>query len=35
MLQISDYSVAYGQSTIIGDMNLTLNPNEIIAVLGS
>ena len=34
MLQISDYSVAYGQSTIIGDMNLTLNPNEIIAVLG-
>ena len=34
MLQISDYSVAYGQSTIIGDLNLTLNPNEIIAVLG-
>ena len=34
MLQISDYSVAYGQSTIIGDMNLTLNPTEIIAVLG-
>lgn len=34
MLQISNYSVAYGQSTIIGDMNLTLNPNEIIAVLG-
>lgn len=34
MLQITDYSVAYGQSTIIGDMNLTLNSNEIIAVLG-
>jgi urea transport system ATP-binding protein len=34
MLQITDYSVAYGQSTIIGGMNLTLNPNEIIAVLG-
>jgi urea transport system ATP-binding protein len=34
MLQITDYSVAYGQSTIIGGMNLTLNSNEIIAVLG-
>ena len=34
MLQLQDYSVAYGQSTIINEMNLTLGDNEIIAVLG-
>lgn len=34
MLQLNDYSVAYGQSTIIDGMNLTLKENEIIAILG-
>lgn len=34
MLQLKDYSVAYGQSTIIDGMNLTLKKNEIVAVLG-
>ncbi len=34
MLQLNDYSVAYGQSTIIDGMNLTLKKNEIIAILG-
>jgi len=34
MFAISDYSVAYGQSEVINNMNLTLKPKEIIAVLG-
>ncbi|MEK9714120.1 MAG: urea ABC transporter ATP-binding subunit UrtE [Thalassolituus sp.] len=34
MMQLTDYSVAYGQSTIIDGMNLTLKKNEIIAILG-
>ncbi|MGH1472560.1 MAG: urea ABC transporter ATP-binding subunit UrtE [Cellvibrionaceae bacterium] len=34
MLEIADYHVAYGQSEVINNMNLTLKPKEIIAILG-
>lgn len=34
MLNVSDYSVAYGQSRVINGMNLELGKNEIIAILG-
>ena len=34
MFELADYGVAYGQSDVIKDMNLTLKPKEIIAVLG-
>lgn len=34
MLELSDYSVAYGESTVISDLNFSLKPNEIVAVVG-
>ncbi|MGI1677127.1 MAG: urea ABC transporter ATP-binding subunit UrtE [Cellvibrionaceae bacterium] len=34
MLELADYHVAYGQSEVINNMNLTLRPKEIIAILG-
>jgi urea transport system ATP-binding protein len=34
MLELSNYDVAYGQSEVIEDLNLTLKPREIIAVMG-
>lgn len=34
MLNVSDYSVAYGQSRVINDMNLNIGQNEIVAILG-
>ncbi|GGB02706.1 urea ABC transporter ATP-binding subunit UrtE [Agarivorans gilvus] len=34
MLQLSDYSVAYGQSEVISELNFSLKPNEIVAILG-
>ncbi len=34
MLSISDYSVAYGQSEVIHNMNLDIKENEIVAILG-
>ena len=34
MLRVSNYDVAYGQSTIIRNMNLKVEENEIVAVVG-
>lgn len=34
MLAIQDYSVAYGQSEVIHKMNMTVAPNQIVAILG-
>lgn len=34
MLRVSNYDVAYGQSTIIRNMNLKIEENEIVAVVG-
>ena len=34
MLELKDYHVAYGQSEVISNLNLTLEKNEIIAILG-
>lgn len=34
MFELSNYHVAYGQSEVISNMNLTLRPKEIIAVMG-
>ncbi len=34
MFAVSDYSVAYGQSEVIHNMNFDVNNNEIIAILG-
>ena len=34
MLTVNQYDVAYGQSKVINDMNLTIGSNEIVAVLG-
>ncbi|GAB1264234.1 urea ABC transporter ATP-binding subunit UrtE [Aurantivibrio infirmus] len=34
MFEIADYHVAYGQSEVINNMNLSLKPKEIIAILG-
>lgn len=34
MFSISDYSVAYGQSEVIHGMNLDVQENEIVAILG-
>lgn len=34
MLEIKDYNVSYGESSVIKDMNLKLEKNEIIAILG-
>ena len=34
MFEIGDYHVAYGQSEVISGMNLSLRPNEIVAVMG-
>lgn len=34
MLSVSGYKVAYGQSTVIEDMNFEVGENEIVAVLG-
>lgn len=34
MLKLQNYSVAYGQSQVIHALDLTLNPGEIVAVLG-
>ena len=34
MLNVSNLQVAYGQSTIISDMNLNIAENEIVAVVG-
>ena len=34
MLKVANHSVAYGQSTIIRDLNLDVNENEIVAVVG-
>ncbi|CAH0529883.1 urea ABC transporter ATP-binding subunit UrtE [Vibrio hippocampi] len=34
MLELSNYCVAYGQSEVISDLNFSLKPNEIVAILG-
>ena len=34
MLTVSDYSVAYGQSNVISDLNMEVKEHEIVAVLG-
>jgi urea transport system ATP-binding protein len=34
MFELSNYHVAYGQSEVINNMNLTLCPKEIVAVMG-
>ena len=34
MFAVSDYSVAYGQSTVIPNMNFNIKENEIVAILG-
>lgn len=34
MLAIDDYCVAYGQSEIIHDMQFTVKPNQIVAIVG-
>ena len=34
MFAVSNYSVAYGQSEVIGGMNLNIKPNEIVAIMG-
>ncbi len=34
MLKVSDYSVAYGQSEILRNLNLTVGQNEIVAIMG-
>jgi len=34
MFELSDYGVAYGQSDVIKGLNLTVKPQEIIAILG-
>ncbi|MBU2037985.1 MAG: urea ABC transporter ATP-binding subunit UrtE [Gammaproteobacteria bacterium] len=34
MFQVSDYSVAYGQSDVIRNLNLSIKPKEIVAILG-
>ena len=34
MFEVSNYHVAYGQSEVINNMNLTLKPKEIVAVMG-
>jgi urea transport system ATP-binding protein len=34
MFELSNYHVAYGQSEVISNMNLTLRPKEIVAVMG-
>ncbi|WP_018277557.1 urea ABC transporter ATP-binding subunit UrtE [Teredinibacter turnerae] len=34
MFAVSNYSVAYGQSEVIHDMNFNVNKNEIVAILG-
>ena len=34
MFAVSDYSVAYGQSTVIPNINFNIKENEIVAILG-
>jgi urea transport system ATP-binding protein len=34
MFEVSDYSVAYGQSDVIRNLNLSIKPKEIVAILG-
>ncbi|TVP59651.1 MAG: urea ABC transporter ATP-binding subunit UrtE [Halomonadaceae bacterium] len=34
MFEVSDYSVAYGQSEILSKLNLSVGKNEIVAVMG-
>ncbi len=34
MLKLEDYSVAYGESTVISNLNLNIKKNEIVALLG-
>ncbi|MGB3623259.1 urea ABC transporter ATP-binding subunit UrtE [Ketobacter sp. MCCC 1A13808] len=34
MLNVSDYSVAYGQSEVIHNLNFEVKPNEIVAIMG-
>lgn len=34
MLELSNYNVSYGESSVIKDLNLKLEKNEIIAILG-
>ncbi len=34
MLNVSNYSVAYGQSEVIHNLNFDVKPNEIVAVMG-
>ncbi|MCT7359426.1 MAG: urea ABC transporter ATP-binding subunit UrtE [Thalassobium sp.] len=34
MFEVSDYSVAYGQSDVIRHLNLSIKPKEIVAILG-
>ena len=34
MLEFEDYGVAYGQSEVIKSLNLSVKPNEIIAIVG-
>jgi len=34
MFEVSNYHVAYGQSEVINNMNFTLKPKEIVAIMG-
>ena len=34
MLKLENYSVAYGESSVIKDLNLEIKDNEIVALLG-
>lgn len=34
MFSVSDYSVAYGQSEVIGKLNIAIASNEIVAIIG-
>lgn len=34
MFELSNYHVAYGQSEVISNLNFSLNPKEIVAILG-
>ena len=34
MLEIADYHVAYGQSEVLHGLNVSVVPNEIVAIMG-
>ncbi|HOY23268.1 MAG TPA: ATP-binding cassette domain-containing protein, partial [Cellvibrio sp.] len=34
MLAVSDYRVCYGQSEVLHGLNFTVQPNEIVAIMG-